>query len=137
MKQNNEGAISNSNSGSSDDVRSIGLGTPEHSSRVRGAGAGESVMPNVSRPQLEREDVMDEVRKMIEQQRVWFEAKIALLEAKISGDCPTTSIPLPTPLLPKPSKKGWCCGKKNVEDKEIDLEALSFVGRRESMKVKI
>lgn len=135
MKQTNEGAISNSNSGSSDDVRSMGLGTPEHSSRFR--GAGESVMPNVSRPQLEREDVMDEVRKMIEQQRVWFEAKIALLEAKISGDCPTTSIPLPTPLPFKPSKKGWCCGKKNIEDKEIDLEPLSFVGRRDSMKVKI
>ncbi|KAK9949471.1 hypothetical protein M0R45_004990 [Rubus argutus] len=134
MKQTNEGAISNSNSGTGDDVRSMGLGTPEHSSRFR--GTGESVMPNVSRPQLEREDVMHEVRKMIEQQRVWFEAKIALLEAKISGDCPTTNIPLPTPLLFKPSKKGWCCGKKNIEDKEIDLEALSFIGRRDSMKGK-
>lgn len=131
---NNEGDISNSNSGSSDDVRSMGLGTPEHSSRVR--GAGESLMPNVSPPQLERESVMDEVRKMIEQQRLWFEAKISLLEAKISGDCPATSITLPTPLLAKPSKKGRCSGKTNVEDNEIDSEAFSFVGRREFVKVK-
>ncbi|PRQ48579.1 putative Ulp1 protease family catalytic domain, putative transposase, Ptta/En/Spm, plant [Rosa chinensis] len=131
---NNEGDISNSNSRSSDDVRSMGLGTPEHSSRVR--SAGECLMPNVSPPQLERESVLDEVRKMIEQQRLWFEAKISLLEAKISGDCPATSITLPTPLLAKPSKKGRCSGKTNVEDNEIDSEAFSFVGRREFMKGK-
>ena len=127
---NDEGA----NSGSTNDVRSMGLGIPENSSRD--IGAGETVMPNVSPPQLEREGIMDEVRIIIEQQRVWFEAKISLLEAKISSNFPASSMPLSTAQLAKPSKTGRCCEKYNVEINKLDSEALSFAGRRELMKVK-
>lgn len=74
---------------------------------------------------------------MIEQQRVWFEAKISLLEARISGDCPATSMPLSTHLFAKPSKKGGGSGKNDVEVNEVDSEAFSFGGRKEFMKVKV
>ncbi|XP_050370270.1 uncharacterized protein LOC126788239 isoform X2 [Argentina anserina] len=121
---NNEGTVNNSNSGSSGDVRSMGLGTPENSGRDR--GAGDSVMPNISPPQLEREDIMDEVTKMIQQQRVWLQAKISVLEAKISGNFPASSIPLLSPLLSKPSNKGRCSGKNIVEGKSCKLSVGSI-----------
>lgn len=111
----------------------MALRAPEDSGRVRGVGG--FFKPNVPQAQFDREDILDEVRKMIEQQRAWYEAKIAELEAKINGNIQTTPISLSTP-VPNRSEKASCPGKKKnvLEDNAINFEELTFVGKRDTIK---
>ncbi|XP_008235163.1 PREDICTED: uncharacterized protein LOC103334016 [Prunus mume] len=120
-------------SSKNNDVLTMALGAPEDSGRVRGVGG--FFKPNVPQAQFDREDILDEVRKMIEQQRAWYEAKIAELEAKINGNIRTTPISLSTP-VPNRSEKASCSGKKKnvLEDNAINFEELTFVGKRDTIK---
>lgn len=123
-------------SSKNNDVLTMALGAPEDSGRVRGVGG--FFKPNVPQAQFDREDILDEVRKMIEQQQAWYEAKIAELEAKINGNIQITPISLSTP-VPNRSEKASCSGKKKnvLEDNAINFEELTFVGKRDTIKVKI
>ncbi|CAL9001744.1 unnamed protein product [Prunus brigantina] len=120
-------------SSKNNDVLTMVLRAPEDSGRVRGVGG--FFKPNVPQAQIDREDILDEVRKMIEQQRAWYEAKIAELEAKINGNIRTTPISLSTP-APNRSEKASCSGKKKnvLEDNAISFEELTFVGKRDTIK---
>lgn len=122
--------LSSKNSG----VLTMALETPEQSGRVREVGG--FVRPGDRQAQLEKEDLLDEVKKMIEQQGAYFKAKIAELEAKIDGGA--AAITLPT-LAPNPSGKAGCSGKENnvLEDNEIDFEELAVVGKRDGIRVRI
>lgn len=115
-------------------VPTMALETPEQSGRVREVGG--FVRPRDRQAQLEKEDLLDEVKKMIEQQGAYFKAKIAELEAKIDGGA--AAITLPT-LSPNPSGKAGCSGKENnvLEDNEIDFEELAVVGKRDAITVRI
>ncbi|KAM2554568.1 hypothetical protein TB2_018676 [Malus domestica] len=112
-------------------VLTMALETPEQSGRVREVGG--FVRPRDRQAQLEKEDLLDEVKKMIEQQGAYFKAKIAELEAKIDGGA--AAITLPT-LTPNPSGNAGCSGKENnvLEDNEIDFVELAVAGKRDAIK---